>query len=159
MGARDMFEILGRMALWSTVALILCCLFTAAALAQASPPHVTAGVTLDLVLLQRVTGLLSFVLSVGAVIYTFFATRRKDVERRFHEGSKRMDRHDLRLQALEQDVTALPGKDDLHRVEMSLGEIAGDMKAISATMAAMSQSIQRTEKIVGRHEDHLREGK
>lgn len=154
-----MFEPLGRIAFWSTVVLILYFLFSEAALAQVAQPSGSPGVTLDLVLLQRASGLLSFVLSVGAVIYTFFANRRKDVERRFHEGSKRMDRHDLRLQALEQDVMAMPGKDDLHRVEMSLGEIAGDMKAISATMVGMSQSIQRTEKIVGRHEDHLREGK
>ena len=82
-------------------------------------------------------------------------TWRKDIERRFQEGSKRMDRHDLRLQALEQTVQGMPGKDDMHRLELQLSEIAGDMKGMSATMLGMSQSMARTEKIVGRHDEHL----
>ena len=109
--------------------------------------------------LQRVYvlfSILSLILSFGAAIYTWFANRRKDVDRRFHEGSKRMDRHDLRLQALEQDVKSMPGNSDLHRVELSLSEIAGDMKAMSASLLGMHESLKRTENAVSRHEDHLR---
>lgn len=111
---------------------------------------------LDLDYLYRILLLLSLVLSIGAVFYAWFANRRKDIDRRFHEGSKRMDLHDLRLQALEQDVKSMPGSTELHRLEIQLGGIAGDMKAISASMSGMHESLKRTENIVSRHEDHLR---
>lgn len=112
--------------------------------------------TLDLDYVYKILLLLSLVLSIGAVFYAWFANRRKDIDRRFYEGSKRMDRHDLRLQAVEQDVKALPGSTELHSVELKLSEISGDMKAISASMVGMHESLKRTENIVSRHEDHLR---
>lgn len=111
--------------------------------------------TLDLDSLYRLLGLISLIMSTAALAHSWFANRRKDIERRFQEGSKRMDRHDLRLQALEQTVQGMPGKDDMHRLELQLSEIAGDMKGMSATMLGMSQSMARTEKIVGRHDEHL----
>lgn len=113
--------------------------------------------TLNLDLLMKLASLLSFIISIAALVSAFFTSRKKDVDHRFREGSKRMDRHDLRLQALEQDVKGMPGKDDMHRLELQLSEISGDMKAMYATMTGMASSIERTEKIVGRHEDHLRE--
>ncbi|MGB2200386.1 MAG: DUF2730 family protein [Pseudooceanicola atlanticus] len=112
--------------------------------------------SIDLDFLSRILGLISLAVSVGAAIYAWFASRRKDVDRRLDDGSKRMDRHELRLQAVEQTVQTMPGKDDMHRLELHLSEISGDMRAISATMVAMSESLKRTENIVSRHEDHLR---
>lgn len=112
--------------------------------------------TLDLDALYRVLAIVSTFASLGAMIFAWLAGRRKDVDRRFQEGSKRMDRHDLRLQALEQDVKAMPGSADLHRLELHLSEMSGDMKAMSATLVAMAESQARTERIVSRHEDHLR---
>lgn len=101
--------------------------------------------------------LASFGLSIAAMIYAFFVNRRKDVDERFLEGSKRMDRHEKRLSTLEMTVNSMPGKDDMHNLEMLLSEMGGDMKAMRATMKGMSESLTRTESIVSRHEDHLRE--
>lgn len=112
--------------------------------------------TIDLENLYRLLGLVSLIISIGTAFYAWFSIRRKDVDRRFNEGSKRMDRHDLRLQALEQEQKSMPGGADLHRLELQLGSISGDMKAISATMTGMHDSLKRTENIVSRHEDHLR---
>ena len=105
------------------------------------------------------TGLkiVSLGLSVGAIIYAFFANRKKDTDERFKLGSNRMDDQERRIAALEQTVQALPGKDELHNLEMMLSDMGGDMKAMRATMRGMSESLSRTENIVTRHEDHLRE--
>ncbi|WP_158971972.1 DUF2730 family protein [Chachezhania sediminis] len=111
---------------------------------------------IDLDTAHRALVFVSLVVSLCSAAYAFFATRRKDVDRRFDEGSKRMDRHDLRLQAVEQAIQTMPGKDDMHRLELHLSEMSGDMKAMSATMMAMAESQTRTERIVSRHEDHLR---
>ena len=118
------------------------------------------AVTVDLDIVLKAA---SFVLSVAALIVAWFASRRrevdtrmKQVETRLHAGDERMEGHDLRLQALEQSVAGMPGKDDLHALRLTLSEMGGDMKAIRATMKGMADSLHRTESIVGRHEDHLR---
>lgn len=100
----------------------------------------------------------NFVLSAVVIFFTWFKTRRKDVDERFHSGSKRMDGHDGRIAKLEQLVDAMPGKDHLHRLEMALSEMSGDLKAMRATMRAQAEATARIENVVGRHEDHLLDG-
>ncbi|MFB9148740.1 DUF2730 family protein [Roseovarius ramblicola] len=97
------------------------------------------------------------ILPLLVAIYTFLATRRTDVDKQFEAGDERMDRHEGRIAWLEQTVQVMPGKDDTHRLELMLSEMSGDMKAMCSTMEGMKASLQRTEDIVGRHEDHLRE--
>lgn len=92
-----------------------------------------------------------------SLVYTFVATRRKDVEARLNAGSKRMDALELRIQASEQTISGMPAKTDLHELALTITEIGGDMKAMRATLKAMSDSVNRTEGIVSRHEDYLRE--
>ncbi|MBM1816244.1 DUF2730 family protein [Sulfitobacter pseudonitzschiae] len=102
---------------------------------------------------------LALVVSIGAMVYSFLVNRRKDVDQRFTDGSRRMDRLDGRVASLEQEVKVMPGKDDVHSLQMTLSDVRGDMKAMAATMSAMAESINRTENIVTRHEDHLRENR
>ena len=118
----------------------------------------TVDVFLDLALKVATLGL-----SVGAMLVAVIRTRRKDVDgrleranERFTEGARRMDRIDGRLTNLETTVEAMPGKDDVHSLQMTLAEMRGDLKAQNATLLAMAESLKRTESIVTRHEDHLR---
>ncbi|HAW49178.1 MAG TPA: DUF2730 domain-containing protein [Roseovarius sp.] len=97
------------------------------------------------------------ILPLIVALYTFVATRRKDLDQKLENGDKRMDRHEARIARLEQTVQSMPGKDENHRLEMLLADMAGDMKAMRASMDGMQKSLERTEDIVGRHEDHLRE--
>lgn len=99
---------------------------------------------------------LSLILSVGTLIFAWYRTRRQDVDERFAIGSKRMDEHDLAISELRQAVASMPEKDDMHKLEMMLAEMGGDMKAMRATMRSLAESQGRFEKIVTRHEDHLR---
>lgn len=85
-----------------------------------------------------------------------YASRRKDLDQKLQDGDDRMDRHEGRIAWLEQTIQSMPGKDDTHRLEILLAEMAGDMKAMRTAMDGMRSSLQRTEDIVGRHEDHLR---
>lgn len=108
--------------------------------------------------LDTIIKLASLGLSLGAVVFTFFATRKKDVEHRFELGRKTFADHELRIAALETAQLNMPKNTDLHRLELTLSEIGGDMKALRATMRGMSESMARTEAIVNRHEAHLIEG-
>lgn len=96
-------------------------------------------------------------LPVFSIIYTIIATRRKDLEARLHAGSERIDGLELRIQSVEQTVRDMPGRSDLHQVAIAMAEMGGDMKAMQATLMAMADSVKRTEGIVSRHEDYLRE--
>ncbi len=99
---------------------------------------------------------LAFVISIGVGIYAFFVNRRKDVDQRFTEGSRRMDRIDARVGKLESTVDAMPGKDEVHALRLLLAEMSGDLKAMTATMGGMSETMKRLENSVSRHDDHLR---
>ncbi|SMH35952.1 DUF2730 family protein [Maritimibacter sp. HL-12] len=146
---------------------------TAAAILAATPAFAQAAMG---ALVFDWTVSLGLLLALGNIIFTFFRTRRKavedqftvvksgidakfeQVEDRFAEGSKRMDRHDLRLQSLEQSVHNMPGREDLHRVEMLMAEMGGNMKEIRAVMEGNGAIMARLEQVVTRHEEHLLDG-
>lgn len=108
---------------------------------------------IDLDLLLKVGG---FLLSVGAIGFTLYATRRKDVDVRFKAGAKRMDAQDVKILTLETAVKNLPGKDEMHQLQLMMTEMAGDMKAVREGMRGLRDGQARQENILSRHEDHLR---
>ncbi|WP_172298323.1 DUF2730 domain-containing protein [Pseudoruegeria sp. HB172150] len=105
--------------------------------------------------INQYVGLLSFLISTGVGIFAFFATRRKDVDRRFDEGSKRMDRHDLRIQSLEDKQKNAPGQLELHSLQLELAKMTGSIGKIEAIIEGNAKIMTRLEQIVTRHEDHL----
>jgi hypothetical protein len=98
----------------------------------------------------------SYAVALCVAVYTWFVTRRSDVDQRFKAGSKRMADLELRVQAAEQELATVPDKDSFHRLELMLAEMGGDLKAMRANTRAIADSQDRLENIVGRHEDHLR---
>jgi hypothetical protein len=109
--------------------------------------------------LKDLASVAGFLLAIATAVYTFFATRRAKVDERFKAGSDRMDRHELRLHALEQTVQGLPSREDIHKIELSMSNIAGTMGRMEAVMEGNAQIMQRLETIVTRHEDHLLNGR
>lgn len=102
--------------------------------------------------------LASFGLSVGAIIYAWFSGRRKYVDERFKEGSKRMDRHGERIAEIEQTIRSLPGKDDVHAMQLEMVKQTGSLNEMRAVMEGNAKIMSRLESIVSRHEDHLLDG-
>lgn len=111
----------------------------------------------------RVT--LPFLLTIGTLVYTWWRTRDRNVEdrfkgvdERFKLGSERMDRHDARLASMEQTLRGLPAKQDMHDLQISITELKGDLKTMSAIIDGRNRLMERLETIVERHEDHLLDG-
>ena len=98
--------------------------------------------------------LASFGLSVGAMVFAFFANRQKGNDERFKAGADRMDRHELRIQTLEQSVRVLPTLHDMHELQLQLARLNGNM----AHLAGQQEIMKRVETVVARHEDHLLKG-
>ncbi len=100
----------------------------------------------------------SFALSIVAMIYTFFASRQKDVDARFKDGSKRMDRHEARIAKMEQTLQGMPGKDDIHALQLELVKQTGSLGEMRAVLEGNAKIMVRLETIVSRHEDYLLDG-
>jgi len=98
------------------------------------------------------------VLPIAAMVYTFVATRRKDYDRRFKEGSERMDRMDQRISKLEHSVGGLPSREDIHSIQINIERLGGTMSRMEAVMEGNTKIMSRLEQIVSRHEDHLLKG-
>lgn len=108
--------------------------------------------------LALIKDLLSVGMPVGSIVYTFIATRRKDVDRRIDELNARLDRQDRRLASVEQGVSLQPGKEELHAIQLEIARMGGQLGRVEAVMEGNAKIMERLEKIVGRHEDHLLSG-
>ena len=83
---------------------------------------------------------------------------RKATNERIGSLVGRQDRHETRLQSLEQTVTGLPAKDHIHDLKLELAALRGELKAMAAVMEGNNKIMVRLETIVTRHEDHLLDG-
>ena len=101
---------------------------------------------------------MSFLFSVAVLVFTWFRTRRHNVDDRFKAGSERMDRHDQRLLSLEKDVAATPAKEDLHGLQLQMAEMTGSLREMNAIMEGNSKIMGRLESMVTRHDQYLLDG-
>lgn len=101
----------------------------------------------------------SYAVALACAVYTWFVTRRSNVDARFTEGSKRMNDLDKRVQAVEQKLATMPEKDDIHALQLLLSDMGGELKAMRASMRGIAESQTRLEHISSRHENYLLENK
>lgn len=100
-------------------------------------------------------GLASVIVSAGTAVFAWYRTRTRDLEDRLKDGSDRMNRHDVRIERIEQTLSSMPVSQDMHKLELRLSEMSGDLKALAAVMQGNTEVMLRLERVVGRHEDHL----
>lgn len=91
-------------------------------------------------------------------VYTWFATRKKDVDKALAAAGARIDRLDARVVRIEDTVGGMPGKEDMHSLQLELVKQTGAIGEMRAVMAGSSKIMERLEAIVTRHELHLLEG-
>lgn len=105
---------------------------------------------------------LPFLFAVATMVYTWWKTRDQNtdarfraVDERFKTGSERMDRHDTRLNSIEQTLRDLPVKSDMHALQLAMSDMRGEMKVMATAMSGSNSLMERLEAVVSRHEDHL----
>ena len=69
-----------------------------------------------------------------------------------------MDRHEARILVTEQKISALPDKDDMHKLQIELTRMVGTLGQMQAVMEGNANIMERLENIVSRHEDFLLDG-
>lgn len=101
------------------------------------------------------SGIMTLV-ALATTVWNFVSSGSRANAKKIADHEREMASLKLRVQVLEGEIKSMPGVSDLHKLEMVLSEMRGDLKAMGATMRGMSESLSRTEDIVTRHEDHLR---
>lgn len=101
---------------------------------------------------------LSTLFSFGSVIWTIFSGPSRRNASKLDDHTSRLDRMDQRIASVEQTLRGMPGKDDIHGVQLALTEMRGDLKNMQTSMSGNMEIMRRLETIVIRHEDHLLEG-
>lgn len=96
--------------------------------------------------------------TIVVAIYAYIASRRKDVDEAIGEVKSRMDRLDARVVRTEDTLNIMPGKDDMHGLQLELVKQTGAMNEMRAVMAGNAKIMERLETIVSRHEAHLLDG-
>lgn len=118
---------------------------------------------IDVDLLMKMVAL---AISAGAFAMSLIAIRRKAVDREIAQTAEALTKQDARIAVVErqvgsiqQTVDHLPGKSEIHQLEITLTRISGQMDTMSEAMSGQREIMARLEAIVSRHEDHLLEGK
>lgn len=95
------------------------------------------------------------ILTFALTIWNLLSSPSRANGKRLDDQAKRLDGIDSRVQAVEQTQRSGPTKDDMHGLELALGDMKGEMKAMRAAMDGNNKIMERLEEIVRRHEDHL----
>ncbi|HAS88266.1 DUF2730 family protein [Maridesulfovibrio sp.] len=70
------------------------------------------------------------------------------VGNKFKGFDKRLDSVESRLTKAETDLCNLPSKDSLHKIELSLSEMGGDLKAMKTLVEKIDITVDRRESII-----------
>lgn len=97
----------------------------------------------------------SFAISIGAAIYAWFATRRADVDEHFERADTQIRDTEIRLRDLEHRVEAMPGREDLHDIQLQLERQTSAINELKAVVRGGQQIMSRQENVVMRLEEHL----
>ena len=100
-------------------------------------------------------------LSTGVIVTVLLAmigwlrVRWAALDKRVDDQAARIDSHADRLTGMEAALRQMPAREDLHRMEVSVTAMAGELKTVSAHLSGQRDIMTRLEAVVGRHEDHL----
>lgn len=101
---------------------------------------------------------LSQILTFGLTLWNLMASGSRANAKSIEENRARLDRHEARLSSAEQTLKGLPGREDVHRMQISISELGGFLREMRAEMKGTGEIIRRIELAVDRHENHLLDG-
>lgn len=93
---------------------------------------------------------LNMLLTFALTIWNLMASGSRANARRLDAHAEQLQQHGARISAVEQWQGAMPSKDDMHKLELAIERLNGNV-------AGISQVVERVETIVSRHDAHLLE--
>jgi len=89
--------------------------------------------------LQMWVALIALFLSTGTAIWNLVTSGHKKVAKDVGDMRERLGQFETKIDHLEQRVDALPDREAVHRLELGMASISGDMKAMRAGMEPIKQ--------------------
>lgn len=97
----------------------------------------------------------AIIISVSTAIYTFIATRRKDVDKELAKRAKASDENRRLIDECKAAIAAAPGKDDVHNLVVAVTKLEGVISTVSVQVAGQKELLQRVENTVGIQQESL----
>ncbi|MCU9850364.1 DUF2730 domain-containing protein [Defluviimonas sp. WL0024] len=101
---------------------------------------------------------LSQLLTFGLTVWNLMASGSRANTREIEKNRARLDGHEARLSSVEQTLSGMPGREDVHKMQVAIAEMGGYLREMRAEMRGSSEIIKRIEIAVDRHENHLLDG-
>lgn len=98
--------------------------------------------------LREWLGAAALVISIGVTIYAWITARSKVNSEHLKAVDGAMKGHDRRIQNLESEIQHMPSKDSQHKLELSIAQMSGEMKTMSANMDSMTRTTRRMEEFL-----------
>lgn len=84
----------------------------------------------------------------ATLAYTIWSQRRKANADQLAAIDERVRRSETRLTQIEGQIETLPGRDATHRLELSLAEMRGDLKALTERISPMAATSARLQEFL-----------
>ena len=108
--------------------------------------------------------IVSVVIAAAAFWFSIRSARRSDLDKRFDEVSGKVatNSEDIanlrgRTATVEQTLDQLPGKSELHKLELGIAQMSGELSKMAAVLDGQREILNRIDSTVTRHDDHLLE--
>lgn len=93
-------------------------------------------------------GALSLLLNFGLSLWGILASGSRANTTRLNEHEARLGRHDTRLGGVEQTLRSVPSTSDLHKIEMSLAGMAGDLRVMGQRLEPVAAIADRLQELL-----------
>ena len=103
---------------------------------------------LDWTDLSRALSVLALAVSGAVWLHTYLVNR----ERATAQDIRGLD---VRMTVIEAGYRVLPTQGSVHEMNVRVAEIAGELKAMNARLRGQGELLERIERTVMRHEDHM----
>lgn len=98
---------------------------------------------------------LTAIINFGTNLWTIFSGPSKRNAATLAEHALTLSRIESRLQSVELKQASLPTTEGMHKLELSMENMRGEVKSMAVQMKGQTEIMERLEAIVGRHDNHL----
>jgi len=95
--------------------------------------------------IPEVLAIATFAVSLGSGLYTWVTTRDKATQREIKDVQDKVHEVEKRVGRAESEMAHLPDKESLHRVELAVSEVRGDLRSMLESWAPVQRTVTRLE--------------
>ncbi len=100
---------------------------------------------------------LNMLLTFALTIWNLMASGSRANAKRLDAHSDQLQQHEARISTVEQGQGSLPSLQEMHKLELAMVRLEGEIASVSRVMAGNVAIMERLESVVARHDAHLLE--